>query len=1192
MKKILISSLLAFTGLLAAAGLPSSGGVSVDFTKKKAVVSGQTAGADLVGDGRFEKTANIAPLPWSFSQKVWYSHFWVHMTKADGDYRQYMKQIRPFLKRSVMKEGKSTFVRIESSMEAWKFKTAKNKDVSFSNQLQQYIHLPESAAGKRFEITFRYRGVLKTSSSANSLRGFLTFADGIERGKLKNLPGIKILWIRPSAAWRTFKQEFEIPAKAKRLHLNLALYGPGNFDITDVRISEIIRTEPLKSQLYPQELLDGIYTLGEKSANLVTFTFSNPGKVKLVSPEFELKLPAGFTCTDSSLPLLKEEKKKTFTVYTFDLSKAALGVIPSSGSRKEVLIRSVYAAGGKLYPAWWRTVNNKQPTPWQKIDFKIMPRKQSSAPKRYKTGLYLVHQQMIPKEQSKLDFFKDYADAGFNFIQGWFPYKGKPGQYLKKRNIIRSYENWFMSNAYHFGSAPKPENARFRLADGKPFVGKGTKYHSICPTEIIEKGPYFRSEIKKIMVDPLTVEDSCDTMMVNHEPFVYNGKGCFCSRCREAFIAYLQGKKAKFDLKAFRSKWPGSASAFSEEFIRFCSLRHAQAVRVFNQFAMEAGKKVGKKSSYIPEINWVELEEQNVQLFRYYSALDYMKDLPILEPWGPYLFHNLDEPYIYTPGYHLITWGAAKAVKGFLSKNIADPRRRPQIYAFPHGNQSGSWFTEPEAIVFDSLCYFLHKWEGSIVYLYNMLDYKYFSVLADMNALIACHEDLVLDGKERSGDRVQSVTPIIGAENFRPWLNGADVDGFLCIRPEKMVSYIGKENALRLKSFTHGQKILAAVGNFWQRGESFFNLKLQNLDPKALYTVRQLREKRNFGTFSGAQLMNKGVLLHVGALRFAFYVIEKGRNVLPGETKITQKELTSLMHRRLPLIRKAYAAEKKQALEWEKTFARIMAEERSATAGKQFDFSVLPSVSSKGVTLAPSGKAVAVTTPDYSLKFHPSRGGIITDLVVRGKRLDAPLQGFGIAMDTLFGQGGVNIDRTMRLESVEPVSTGVKVTLVRKLSSRDSKLYQGVILTKNYIFTAKGFTTSSEFRNGSSKKLVLTVRQHNFAPNGTKDPLLTVGSKKFPRDMKHKVIRIGAGGEKLIRQLKLPVFAADGAKLSFSAPWSPAHITAEPLGKEQPALLLIWEGGASFTAEYIYPEKELRPKESATYRSSWKILVK
>lgn len=183
MKRNLIFSLLAFAGVLAAANMPSPGGVSVDFSKKKAAAAARTADVNLVGDGSFEKSSKIVPVPWKLSPGVWYSNYWVHMVKADGDYRHYMKQIHPFLKRSVMKEGKSAFARIESGMEAWKFKTAKNKDVTFSNQLQQYIYLPENAAGKRVVLTFRYRGILKTTSNANMLRGFLTFADGIERGK-------------------------------------------------------------------------------------------------------------------------------------------------------------------------------------------------------------------------------------------------------------------------------------------------------------------------------------------------------------------------------------------------------------------------------------------------------------------------------------------------------------------------------------------------------------------------------------------------------------------------------------------------------------------------------------------------------------------------------------------------------------------------------------------------------------------------------------------------------------------------------------------------------------------------------------------------------------------------------------------------------------------------------------------------
>ena len=76
--------------------------------------------------------------------------------------------------------------------------------------------------------------------------------------------------------------EFEVPQNAKQLNLNLSLYGPGTFDLAEVRISEVIRKEVLKAQLYPQEELSGIYTIGEKSACPVTFSFFNPVKKKIL----------------------------------------------------------------------------------------------------------------------------------------------------------------------------------------------------------------------------------------------------------------------------------------------------------------------------------------------------------------------------------------------------------------------------------------------------------------------------------------------------------------------------------------------------------------------------------------------------------------------------------------------------------------------------------------------------------------------------------------------------------------------------------------------------------------------------------------------------------------------------------------------------------------------------------------------
>ena len=464
-----------------------------------------------------------------------------------------------------------------------------------------------------------------------------------------------------------------------------------------------------------------------------------------------------------------------------------------------------------------------------------------------------------------------------------------------------------------------------------------------------------------------------------------------------------------------------------------------------------------------------------------------------------------------------------------------------------------------------------------------------FSALSKMNGLIARYEDFVFDGRERRTDIAESITPMIGSKEFRPWLNGDNVEGFLCIRPEKMGEYIGKENGLRLKSFTLGNRILAVAGNFWQRGESFFRLKLKDLKPNGRYTVRQVHAKRNFGTFSGAELMKNGVLLHAGALRFAFYTIEEGVISAPGETLISQTQLKQLMNKRLPAIKTAFAAERTKAQKWEKNYASMLEEEKTAVAGKQFDFSVLPSVSNAGVQLAPSGTSVMVTNSSYSLKFHPQKGGIITDLTVRGVRLDAPDANFGIALETLFGAGGFNIDRPMRLESVEPVKGGVKAVLVRKLTAKDSKVYQDLVLTKSYIFTTKGFFTSSEFRNGSAKKITLTVRQHNFAPNSTKDALLTAGTKKFHRDMKHKVLRINKKAERIVKSLKMPVFDIDSARLVFSTSEAPASVTVEPGKKAQPSFVLIWENGRNHTAEYVFPETVLAPGEKFSYQTCWRI---
>jgi hypothetical protein len=60
----------------------------------------------------------------------------------------------------------------------------------------------------------------------------------------------------------------------------------------------------------------------------------------------------------------------------------------------------------------------------------------------------------------------------------------------------------------------------------------------------------------------------------------------------------------------------------------------------------------------------------------------------------------------------------------------------------------------------------------------------------------------------------------------------------------------------------------------------------------------------------------------------------------------------------------------------------------------------------------------------------------------------------------------------------------------------------------------------------------------------------------------------------------------------FDAPGAPAAVSADVTGKEKPAFILIWEGGRSYTAEYVFPEKTLLPGKSFLCETKWEIREK
>lgn len=93
----------------------------------------------------------------------------------------------------------------------------------------------------------------------------------------------------------------------------------------------------------------------------------------------------------------------------------------------------------------------------------------------------------------------------------------------------------------------------------------------------------------------------------------------------------------------------------------------------------------------------------------------------------------------------------------------------------------------------------------------------------------------------------------------------------------KYYSDLPPESLLQAASFRRNGVLLTAVGNFWEKGEVFFKLKAAGLEKGKRYVVRERAKNRAFAGqggngFSGAELA-EGVLLHVGALRWAFFEI-------------------------------------------------------------------------------------------------------------------------------------------------------------------------------------------------------------------------------------------------------------------------------------------------------------------------------
>ena len=232
--------------------------------------------------------------------------------------------------------------------------------------------------------------------------------------------------------------------------------------------------------------------------------------------------------------------------------------------------------------------------------------------------------------------------------------------------------------------------------------------------------------------------------------------------------------------------------------------------------------------------------------------------------WGPYVWFIADQPYAYTKGANLLTWEMAQRVIRDYRKHFPNPAKRAKLMAMPHGSQLNmTGLGQPEGMAMDQISSFLAGYDASILYFFPRgYDHRFWKALADSNALIAANEDIVMTGKKKDDVTVVPQTPFPApVENIEP----------------RFLPDVRKSDLLQVAAFEKDGRILVAAGNFWEKGDVVFQLRVPGLKPDQEYTVQEKAFRRQFvpeeGKFFTGKMLADGILLHAGAMRWAFFEI-------------------------------------------------------------------------------------------------------------------------------------------------------------------------------------------------------------------------------------------------------------------------------------------------------------------------------
>ena len=1175
MKKTLslCSAIALCTALNAAdSGKFSKGGVSIDFSKT--FKSKKAAGKNFLFDGGFEEK-KLAGNPWN----QWQKHYYIHAPKHEvPDKKAMQAKLAPFVTQKIISSDSGKYLELSSSSDIMKYRP-KGKPM-LSNRVTQYIDLPPLSAPAKFQLSLKYRGKLENVLGLNSFRAFAFFKDNVKIYKSKNTRKMVNHAFKVNGKWTNGTVSFIVPPNTKKLGISLALYGCGKIDIDDVKLVKVKAADGVVAKLIPCSFLDKTFVVSQNDPAIMAFAFKNEKNTKISNPYLCIKLPAGFNIIDQRNILdMTVEKNDGYSIYKLDLSKLAKSFGKENFKTYQLasaMLKASVKSGEKTYPASYWYQDGDYRTEPEMIKLKVIPEIKGRQPKIFQTGA-MVRREADFVAKGVKEFTDFYKKTGFNVVHG----RSTPqiNAAYKKNGLLRYTQPYFLCNGYRIGINNKPDDVKFQLADGS----YRTKPHqAICPVAVYNQSPYYKNEVVGMLKKMLVDSDAADSIMPNWEPYMFDFKGCFCPRCKEEFIKY-----SGLDKTEVNKYWPAKIIIkYKYEWMKFRSWQHAKMCVQFEKDISEIGKKAGKNAHFVPEIAWSQLLENSNPHFAQYNPKDYMDKLPWLEPWGPYIFYKFNEPYTYNPGIHLITFTAAKEIKKFVERNIKDESKRPKLIAFPHGYQLDTWVTEPEALSFEFLCFFLNGWEGAIAYVFPKgYDNRWWKSLADANTRIAEYEDYVFKGQKSNDCEISTANPVPKANFPKFWSEGGN---FMQKLPTLKDAEIVQKVEYKL-----GEKRLVAIGNFWQKSEVFVKLKVNKLAP-GKYVLREPDFNRCYGRSLSAAELKKGVMVQVGALRWGFFVLEPYNESAKYGKVISPEFMRELFKKRLPGIKKA--------IQWEQKYQK----EQQAQAARDNalpDYSNIKNMSNKGVSCRKSGNNIEFIWTGNKAIVDPVNGARIKSWVSGKTELVSQSGNLGFCVDAFWwpGKAACQITRPYRVLNQKKTVDGLSITLERKLDIKDKVYLVDFVINKTFDFSKDGIKVTTKITNTTGVSKELSFRWHNmpallefrgakggsalFEENGRDTVFKRIFSRKMLRytDKRDNDLE---GCFKLEQATKI-----SKPEVIFSSTWSPVKLAADVGCADKLYGVVMWDSGKQKTTTFepLFKKTSIAPGKSWEASMTWTV---